>query len=311
MDLNRQIISTLAYYDVFGQPLTVFEIWKYLIKNKSDKAGFEEVFGCLEKGGFLKDKTGNSRGFYFLKGRENIVAKRLERQKIAIVKMNIIKKYGFIFSVCPFLKSAFISGSLAQETSNENSDIDFMLIAKNNRIWTCRFFLVLSARLFRKYRHGKFIKDRFCFNHFITDKTLEIKNQSLYNAQTYAHFYELGDKNILKDFYEANRWMGDYLANFSADNLCHSKINLKLAYFWHFCKKIKEFVLSGFIGDIFEAIAKKIQIYFIERNPLTKNNFEKNLIKYSDLSLEFHPDSAEEIIAEKYKKRLNELLNQK
>jgi len=312
MDLVKQILKTIIYYDIFNQPITIFEIWKYLINDGNNVyIKFEEIFDCLNKNDVVQLKIEKSRGFYFLKGRNNIVDERFKKQKIAIKKFNIIKKYKFIFEGVPFLKSVFISGSLAQETVNENSDIDFLLIAKNGRIWTCRFFLVLFARLFKKYRHGKVVKDKFCFNHFITDKSLEIKNQSLYNAQTYAHFYELGNKNYLKDFYKANLWMKNYLANFNPDLFDNSQINIKSCYCVKLLRKIIEFILNNWIGDIFETFSRAIQTYFIKKNPLTRGNIEKGLILYNNNCLEFHPDSIEEFIMKKYNDKLKEMIKQK
>ncbi len=309
--IRQSIIATIAYYDIFNKPLSCFEIWKYLIritpKEKVIKAPtYYEILKYLTDDRKLKQKISEKNGLYFLKGRNEIIKKRLNNQKRAIQKFRIIKKFNFIFGITPFLKSVFLSGSLAQETATESSDIDFMIIAREKRIWTCRFFLVLYSFLFKKYRHGDKIKNRFCLNHFITDDNLLIRNKNIYNAQTYANFYELGNKRMLWDFYRVNEWIGDYLVNFKTNRFYKLSLNF---FRCRFIGIVLEFILSSTLGDILEGIFKKIQLYFIERNPLTVIGIKDGSVHYDNYSLEFHPNSIEKIVLGKFNQNLDKFLN--
>jgi len=95
-DLSKNILATLAYYDVMDYPMTAFELWKQLFRvNKSDSEKKEqnktaptllEVFDELkrEKIGSLTEEY---RGFYFLKGRKSLVEQRIKRNKISEKKI--------------------------------------------------------------------------------------------------------------------------------------------------------------------------------------------------------------------------------
>jgi len=96
-DLPKNILATIVYYDVLDYPMTAFEIWKYLLKIKNEENEPEEknnlldIINYLEKEE-LKKFVEEYRGFYFLKGRRELVDRRLESNKISEEKLKIIKK---------------------------------------------------------------------------------------------------------------------------------------------------------------------------------------------------------------------------
>src|SRR3989304_3499089 len=97
--IELSILQTLAFFDIFGRPLTLEEIWKYLYKLKASQL---QVLIGLE---YLQKKL------------------KINKKNISIIN------------------------SLAFGTSNENSDIDILMITKKNRLWTTRALVILLLEI--------------------------------------------------------------------------------------------------------------------------------------------------------------------
>ncbi len=61
--LERRILETVVYFDIFDYPLRANEICKWLYK---EKATLENVVSALGNSEFLKEKLSSSDGFFFL-----------------------------------------------------------------------------------------------------------------------------------------------------------------------------------------------------------------------------------------------------
>jgi len=71
-ELKTAIIEVLVFFDLFNQPLTLFEIYKYL----SIKATLPQILDVLESS---VDIISMKNGFYFLLGRDKIVENRFKK----------------------------------------------------------------------------------------------------------------------------------------------------------------------------------------------------------------------------------------
>jgi len=79
-----------------------------------------------------------------------VACKYIQREKIAQKKINKVRKALKLLLFTPFLKGLFICGSVARKVSRPESDIDFLIITKRDRVWTVRFFLTVFAFLLGK-----------------------------------------------------------------------------------------------------------------------------------------------------------------
>ena len=320
--LQKSILSTIAYYDTRDYPLTSFEVFKYLVNplhiasfyiEQDSRKDFER--SSIEIDHFSKitlvniRKNLNSRemkkfideknGFYFFKNRTEVIKTRIDRQKIADQKWKKAKKIIHWLQIIPYLRMVAVSGSLALNNTQEESDIDVLVIVRAGRIWLARFFVTVPLQLIGKRRHKKFTKDRICLNHYITNKSLEIKFRSLYNAQTYAHMIPVleVESGIYEKFQRVNRWVKDYLVFWPEFEIKHFK-TLKTSSFLKSIAKIGEICLNNKFGDLLERLSKKIQRKSIEKDPLTYKKGGR--ITIDDTQLEFHPDSPERRTLDKY-----------
>ncbi len=328
--IQKSILSTIVYYNTLDYPLTSFEVFKYLV-NPLHVAGFyaqcvsekveidrfskitlSNIIKSLESKE-LKKFISEKNGFYFLRGRGKIIKIRISRQKIADQKWKKAKKIIRWLQIIPYLRMVAVSGSLALNNTRKKSDFDLFIVVKNRRIWLTRFLITLFVQLMGKRRHKEFTEDRICLNHYVTDKSLEIKFRSLYNAQTYAHMIPiLGIKHaclperqeIYEKFQKANRWIKDYLVFWPKQKIEHLKV-LKVSSLLRSIAKISEVCLNNRFGDFLEKILKKLQNHSIEKNPLTHKKGGR--VTVDDTQLEFHPDSPEKEILKKYNRTIKNL----
>ena len=303
-DLEKSILATLVYYDVLNRPLTGWEVFKYLIRNKNIK--LNEILNLLENSSELNKLISQKNGFYFLKNRQAIIKERIERHKIADRKWKKAKRAIKLFQLIPFIKMIAVSGSLAMNNTRENSDIDLLIVTKAGRIWTCRGLITVFSHLMGKRRHGALTKDRFCLNHYLTEKSLKIPYKSLYNAQTYVHlvpFWQIKN-NLYKKFQKANQWINEYLTFYPIIQKGYLK-EIKPNIFFKDLRELKEFIFDGIIGNFIEFILKKIQQARIKKDPLTYQSGGRVVL--SNHQLEFHPNSPEKWILEKYNQKMKKL----
>lgn len=321
--LEKSILATLVYYDVLERPLTGFEIFKYLANlhkftpleshrfltgftTNSTNIRFFDILETLENGQALQKMIDQKNGFYFLKGRQGIVEQRIVRQKIADKKWKKIRRIINFLPMIPYIRMVAVSGSLAMNNPRPESDIDLLIVTRAGRIWTSRALTTLFIHLIGQRRHHLLTKDRICLNHYITNQSLEIPFKSLYNAQAYAHLVpviEIED-GLYHQFQQANQWIKGYLKFWPELQRGYLKqVNPWL--FFNFLRRLKELVLNGRIGDWLENFLRQIQMRRIQKDPLTYQAGGR--VVFDDRQLEFHPDSPECSILDKYNKKMVEL----
>ena len=307
--LEKSILATIVYYDTLNLPLTQMEIFKYLIKvspkQKLSKINLFSIITLLESKE-LKRFIESKNGFYFLKGRENLVKQRIKKQKITEQKWKIAKRIIWIMQLIPFLRGVMVSGSMAIGNAKKESDIDVLIITSKNRIWIVRAITTLFLHILKRRRHNHLTKDRICLNHYITEESLNIIHRSLYNAQTYAHLIPVLELEAfnLKKFYKKNKWIKNCLFFiFYEKNLAFRKS--KYSFLLNFFRKSLEYILNNPLGNLLEKAIKIAQVHRVKKDKLTYTKGGRIVI--NDMELEFHPKSPEKIIIESYNKKMREL----
>ncbi len=327
MVLRNSILATLVYYDILDFPLTLLEAHKYLINPqrvvsakardtlREGRLSQSPSLGIISLGNVAEDldsmvkagSIGSKNGFYFLPGRDALYELRIEREKIAAQKWKKFLRIAKWFQAVPYLRAILASGSLAINNTDKNSDFDVLAVAKSGRLYTCRIFLCLVASLFgaRRTRYEKSAPDKFCFNHYITDGSMNIKYESLYNAQTYANLKPvLAREGVFSRFYTENIWINKYIYNFKpAEEFVLRKVSPSFVLAG--VGKMGEFILNSPLGDQIESWAKRYQQKRVKNNPATYESGGR--VIFNDNELEFHPHSFEALAIDKYNKGLKRL----
>jgi len=304
--LEKNILATLAYYDVMDYPMTSFEIHKYFT-NFSQQSTVDslqpdllEIISALESEK-LKKFIEEFRGFYFLKGRKNLVEQRLERSKIAESKFKILLKTARWLRFIPFVRMIAVTGRLAMKNTESQSDLDILVVLKNGKIFTGRTLLTLAVHLLGRRRYGKKIANRICLNYFITEKSLEINLKDAFSASEYSFIFPLFGFEVFQKFQQANVWIKKYKPNFRADDIP----NLKLLPDTRSAKFFREIGEKIFGLDFIEQRLKRWQTQRIANDLRTHK--AGSMIIANDEMLVFLPEPQSPEVFEKFKQRLEKM----
>ncbi len=254
-EIEDTIIKMVCYFDIFNYPLTIKELQRWFLSKTINQDDLKIV---LTESDFLKNKISQKEefypapfidctsrkkvepvhkrcGVYFLKGREEIINVRKEREAIALGKIVKAKKIcRRLLFINPFIKGVAICNDLGYLNAPKESDIDLFIITQKNRIWLARFLLVFPIKLFglrptvknkpsfAEASAGK--KDKICVSFLITEDKLNLKEiilpdakgmPDIYFIYWLCHLFPIYKKNNLwPDFYQANSWLKDFLPNF-------------------------------------------------------------------------------------------------
>lgn len=306
--LSQNILSTIAYYDVLDYPLTVFELWKYLISNeqavnsslREGRVMLADIINELENEE-LKKQIETYRGYYFLNGRKDLVAQRIYRNKISEEKYRIIRRVVWFLRFVPYVRMILATGRVAMKNADQKSDLDLLVCLEKGRIFIGRSLVTLAVHLLGKRRHGKKVTNRICLNYFITTNSLEIEMQDLFASSEYFFAVPLFGFHYFKKFSQANNWIGKYHKNYMPARTP----GLKLIKDSYFSKSIRSIGEKIFNFDFLEQRLKKWQVKRIEADPRTKRS--GSLIVADDNSLVFLPEPQGPKVFEIFKSRMEKI----
>lgn len=298
------ILSTLAYYDVLDMPLSADEAFRYLIKKPgNDILKFSRIQEYCDELAREK-KIAEREGRYYLFDREYLVPLKLERERLARRKWERTYRIMRWLRAVPFIKIVFASGSLSMNNTDEQSDLDIIIVARYGRIWLARLLtlFVLTVLGARRRQSDMVAPDKICPNHFITDASLEIPYRSLYTAQLYANLVPLivRDRSLLEAFQSANTWVTEYLDHWKIDGtrIFEPGLSAHVQY-------AGEKLLSRKLGDWLESAAADWQ-----RRRIATRKLEirpGGHLTYTDEALAFHSGSSEREILQRYNSLLSAL----
>ncbi len=150
--LVQYILTTVVYYDVMDYPMTSFEVWKYLIRinnaqvtakgwsaEEQEDFSLANVISLLETHEKIKKYIDSKQGYYFLRGRAELLEKHLERNKISEKKIKIVLAVAKVLRFVPYVRMVAIAGRLAPKNAEKSSDLD-LLVAVKQRLGNSRGF---------------------------------------------------------------------------------------------------------------------------------------------------------------------------
>lgn len=200
--LSETEIASIYYHDIFDYPISLNELIKWLPKDPS----------FCPRGLNVVSKN----GYYFLGGREGLVYKRILKGRIAEKKLEIAKKAAKIIGFIPTIKMIGVTGSLAMKNSNEEGDIDLIIVTKSGKLWTSRLIVYMLTKLFgikTRVQGDKNQKDRLCLNIWMDERDLKWKrsDRNIYTAHEIAQIITLVNKdNTFEKFIWENSWILEF-----------------------------------------------------------------------------------------------------
>jgi hypothetical protein len=201
--LERPLLETLAYADVFDYPLRDGEIHRYLIGARATPRDVTGELARLQRAGVV----GACQGFYTLAGRESLTDLRREREDRARMLWGRAYRYGRVIAALPFVLFVGVSGALAVDNVAAGADIDYFIVTERGRLWTARAMVVALVRWAR--RRG----DAVCPNYLVSERAVALRDRNLFTAHELTQLVPLAGPLTYARLRASNPWATDYLPN--------------------------------------------------------------------------------------------------
>lgn len=204
MCIRKNILATLAYFDMFDYPLRKREIFIFL--GQGDQLHqFEDALNTLinESAVF---KIGE---FYSLHNNFSLTESRIKGNEKAAKLLKTASTAAAVIDRFPFVKGVAVSGSLSKNFADDSADIDFFIITSANRLWLARTFL----HAFKKLTFLLKMEQYFCMNYFVDEAQLTIIEKNIYTATEVATLLPLRGNIAFEKFYAENSWTKKFLPN--------------------------------------------------------------------------------------------------
>ncbi len=270
---SNEIVSALKYFCQFAYAPTFTELYMFLPKQQERDA----VQGLLKKmvknGKIQQLDCGDTTKRYTLGGYK-IDSKDLKnRIQVSCEKKKRIEWYIAAVAHVPSVQLVGLSGSVAMNNAKVGDDIDIFVIARTNRMFTVRFWLVIAAFVMGQKRPKNapktHVANTICLNMFFDESNLHVPKykQNQYGAHEVLQMKPLVDKNATHDrFLVANKWVYRFYPNavgVEAESLDTKHLSNRLQ---------KKLFLSPrlWLGDLLESVLKQLQMYKINRSKTTE-----------------------------------------
>lgn len=240
--MEQAILETVLYSDLFDYPLTVDEIAHYLVEAD---VGKEQVQSIISASAWLSSQLSVAEGLVTLRGRAGSLAqRRRDRTRTSDRLWRRARVYGRILSSLPFIRMVAVTGALAMDNSDQNDDVDVLIVTAPNRVWLARALAVIVVYA------GKISSNMLCPNYIISEEVLSFEPRTIYVAHEFVQMVPLYGHDVYHRMREANPWIRQMLPN--ADHPLHFEPEYLLGSLAGCLKRAAEWLLSGMLGERIE-----------------------------------------------------------
>jgi predicted nucleotidyltransferase len=203
-EIKKNILATLAYFDLFNYPLTMEEVFLFLpVKYDQDEFGYALRSLIIDRLIYKFER------FYSLKNDYFLIERRGKGNAKAAEMIGIAKKVSKLLIHFPYVRGIAISGSLSKNFADENSDIDLFIITVKNRLWIARTIM----HCFKKLTFLVKKEHYFCMNYYVDEQEMQIREKNIYTAIEIVTLMPLQGDAVFEQFFISNAWTRNYLPN--------------------------------------------------------------------------------------------------
>jgi hypothetical protein len=239
--LERAILHTLLYSDLFDYPLTLAEAAHYLI-GRPDTPG--EVRTCLARSSWLADRVIEMNGYLAMRGREDLIARRLDRATSSDRLWRRMQRFVRVLRTLPFVRMIAVTGALAMKNSAAHDDIDVLIVTAPDRVWLTRALAIALVYA------GKLCGDTLCPNYVISERVLALDRHTLFVAHEFAQMVPVYGLAVYDRMCAVNPWIQRVLPN--ASQPFWSQPEEAAGPIGRGLKRVLEKLLSGRLGTALE-----------------------------------------------------------
>lgn len=299
--MEKVILKTLIYADIFDSPLKINELLRWLIRRK---VTLRQMEGALRRL-IISGKCEMQNGYYFLPGKDRVVNGRKQKEKYSARYLQKAKIISQVLKLIPWIKLVGISGGLAMNNVAGKDDIDLFIITGKNRLWISRLMCLGLLSLMGQRRKagdkGREIAGKLCINILLEENKLEQRSKDIFVAHEVLQMKVLWQRDGIYSKYLAdNEWVFKFLPNW----VCEDVVSSKYYVLREKTEKNRnshntKYKIHNTIIDRFENLAKKFQLKIMET--------PKGMERIEEGALYFHPLDCRQRVLDEFKKRVSSL----
>lgn len=297
--LQQRIKDTVRFFDYQGIPLTLLEVYKYLLASREsiqqrvdgsyELHQLEEVIPSINIDTVLftlddlVDKQYLERrvGYYCLPGRHHLVAERLRSYAYGIQRWRRLRRYAGLLRFVPFVRGVAINGSQVLGKEQQGSDIDLFVITEEKFLWSARTFVTGFFQILGVRRYGNRIANRFCLNHYIAGLKQMERGRTMYTAMEYLKLRPFAYPAVITQFKQRNLdWMSRFFPN-------------SVRFAEYMSQEHYTFALQKFFEKVYVILQGERIESWLSAWQMKRIRQEKYIVVASD-ELSFHPSSKQE-----------------
>ena len=255
-EFKQHIARTLLYYEIFDHPLTASELFFLLPCNSISRPEFIQMLHTLTTDGDVVESSGL---FTLADVADDVRSLRRERERLARRRLRVAKFMTHVIKRFPFVRGVFLSGDLSKGVAHHHSDIDYVIVTAQHRLWVCRILLVLFKKtlLLNSRRY-------FCLNYFVAENNLTLEDRNYFTATEIAHLKPLYNIELFLRYMNANRWVKEYFPNFKVFAFTGDEGNNHASML----QKVLELPFTGtWVNRFDRAIMEKMKSIWARRYP--------------------------------------------
>ncbi|MBI2600278.1 hypothetical protein HYW43_05165 [Candidatus Daviesbacteria bacterium] len=289
--MEKAVLKTLIYANLFDYPLTIFEIHKWLIGKKANLRQVEKALKKLNH----ESRIMNYGKYHFLKGKKGLANKRRQRERQSYKYLQKAKLIAQTLKVVPTIKLIGISGGLAMRNASKTDDIDLFVVTSKNNLWISRLLILGLLSLTGQRRKATDSKrqaaGKLCLNTILEEDFLEQKSKDIYLAHEVLQMKVLWQRNgVYQRYLEENSWAFNFLPNWVSEfRVKSSELRVKK-------KNNSAFITLRSALCAAERLAKWWQLKIMKK--------PKGMERIGEGALYFHPQDYRRSILAAYMKKI-------
>jgi hypothetical protein len=197
------IARSVVYASLFDYPLTLEQLHYALIESDQTRP---EILAVYEGSALLQDIIEYRDGFFFPRGRGELIAERRRREARSDLFLAQHRLALRLICALPFTRLVALSGSIAHRNLEPNGDLDLFIVTRGPRVWTVTVMLLVMTRLLRRRR-------TICANFLVADSHLAVDQPDLFTANQIIHLQPIAGGAMIERLRAANPFVGQCYPN--------------------------------------------------------------------------------------------------
>ncbi len=200
--MEKAVLKTLIYADIFEFPLKAWEIHKWLISKKCDLIGVEKALKRLLK----KKKMIYKNDLFALLGREALISKRKNTTEFTQQNLKKVKFIVGSIGLIPWVKMVGICGDWSMKKVSKKDPVKLFVVTSKNKLRISKLIIETILTGIGKIYLGQILEE----------EQLEYREKNLYTAHGALQMQPIWQKDkVYTRYLNANAWAFDFLPNWT------------------------------------------------------------------------------------------------